>query len=411
MDRDDSHNSVSPIVELEDLVATFPDRHDLRRELIEHLLVAEDTTAALSHLHIICASNPANNWAARLGLALAQAVGHSDDKSRFARHIDDELLSDPNVVAGRVVPHPKHPASTSETLSRRLRLVLGGSGETVEPSIPVGNLDDMTGMKTVRRNLRALIDQISAEQHATIAPKAWLGGLFLFGPAHCGKSFAAELIAGELNAALWSFDLSHHWKPTALEQSISDAIESSVTDGIGVLHFANLDARDARAHLGPMLDDLDSAQTRTRIVIITSATEPWLVAPEFLDSRRARRSLLVLPPDAPPRRSCLTEAFRGRGTISTDDVEWLTARTDGFTFHELRQLVDYAVAAAKRDTNHAFMVPPIRHAIVREARQSVTMSCTEWLTKATHHAMVSPDTGLYDDLISYLSARDVTGDK
>lgn len=398
------------IAELEDAVAQSPGDDDLRRELVEHLLLARDFDAALGQLEILADRHPDALWPLRLATSTAMAAENPLSAARYRarlsemeRHpshlaFDQSLDTDHSVI----VPHPKHP-SRSTSVVRRLQLVIGGTGQAIEPQSPLTRLDDAAGIRTVRRNLREILEEV---RNASVGnPGKWFGGLLLYGPPNCGKSFAAEIIAGELEAPLWTFDLAHHWKPGGLQHSVRASLEKASAQSISVFSFTNLDVPHTDHVILPIVDMLDRARLSSRVVILGSATAPWAVSPEIVGEQRLSRVLLVLPPDAPARSAYLTECFRGRATISTGDVDWLAHHTDGYSFRDLRAIVDRVVTLALDECSADASIVSVTHEMVRKARTSVAMSSAEWLTTAAQHAMMNERSGLYDDLIAYLQAR------
>lgn len=434
------------IREVETSVAANPDDPDRRRELVELLIVAGEYDQALDHLDELRAQLPKTIWPVRLAIAVAVADGNHLLAARLRTDLRALDPTKNNGSSGQAEGQDRsHSASTHPSrgaqMVRRLQLIVGGSTDAQTPDSPETRIDDVAGIRTIRRNLRALLDEIHDQPQSP--DNAWLGGLLLYGPAHCGKSFAAELIAGELDAPLWTFNLTHHWRNLA--EQVERALDEAAKHPALVLYFTDIDLPDAPRLLQsvlPLLDrtstysaaaslsatpasptssasasSLSSASvsptsptspvspTRSRVVILGSATAPWAVSPDILRHGRFGRVLLVLPPDQPARTHYLTETYRGKATISTDDIEWAARRTEGFSFHDLDQLVTASVAYARDADESSVTIPLVNAAALRHARAQISPTSANWLTTAAQHALVTPESGLYDDLIAYLKAR------
>jgi len=78
----------------------------------------------------------------------------------------------------------------------------------------------------------------------------------------------------------------------------------------------------------------------------------------------------------------------------------------------LEHLLDFAIAASDADpvldsdSDPPGSLPRLSHQALRQARQQVPSSSSEWLTIAGHHALIAEASGLYDDLLAYFRERE-----
>lgn len=261
---------------------------------------------------------------------------------------------------------------------------------------PHRKVEDIRGIATIKRNLVTFVEGIKAREN--LSRDSWLGGVLLYGPVGCGKVFAAEVVASELAATMYLVDVSTGWDRKVFAQSVRDIIDDASDPGIKVLHFENVDAPAAASLFASILDDLDEASRRGRLIISASATLPWQVSSNLVREGRLGRVLLVLPPDPPSRALFLNERIARRGTISQYDLDWIVEHTEGHSFNDLNELLDVAF-------EHAESPAVLDRSAIRIARRDVPPSSAQWLSTAGHHALMNQEGGMYDDLLNYFNMR------
>jgi len=362
----------------------------LARDALEQAVASDDAEAFL-----------------RIGLQAAVVVGDHLLALRFERSLGAWLRAH-EVASGRVEEGPA-PASTIRSADHpsakgapRLELVTGGPAARATGAQPGRQLADVAGLATVKRNLAELVERART---SPTGDEGWLGGMLLYGPPACGKRFCAEVVAGELDAILWPFDLAEAWTAETLSTSLGAALATAGEHRI-VIHFANADSPGAAALVEPLLPRLDHAMTTRSVVVLGAATYPWLVTPRLVRPGRLGRVLLVLPPDAPARELFVQRRAEGRIRLDDADVDWIVAHTEGHSFGDLDRLLDVATTLALAVSGPLTEpVPLVPHLAVRTARQQVLASSAEWLTVAAHHALLNEEGGLYDDLLTYFHFR------
>ena len=289
-----------------------------------------------------------------------------------------------------------------------------------ELSAPGARLADVGGMDDVKRRLELsfLAPLRNPELRAQFG-KSMRGGLMLWGPPGCGKTFIARALAGELGANFYEVGLSDvldMWIGSS-ERNLHAVFDTARRNRPCVLFFDEIDAigqkrTQLRSGGGAMrgvvnqfLSELDGASTDNDGLFVLAATNhPWDVDPALLRPGRFDRMLLVLPPDAPAREAILRLHLRGKPAEALD-LGRIVRATDGLSGADLALICDHATEQAMAASMEAGTVRPIRQADLLDAVRDVRPSVQPWLETARNFAVYSNEAGAYDELLAYLKRR------
>lgn len=295
-----------------------------------------------------------------------------------------------------------------------------GTGSVDEDvTAPDVRLADVGGMEAVKQRLQAAF--LGPMQNPALAKqygKTLSGGLLLYGPPGCGKTFIARAVAGELGARFYAVSLADVLDMLIgqSERNIAAIFDTARRNSPCVLFLDEIDALgQKRIHLrnnsamrgtvNQLLGEMDSAVHRNDGVFVLAATNhPWDVDSALRRPGRFDRMLLVLPPDPPARQTILHYHLRER-PLAGIDLAQLTARTDGFSGADLAHLCDTAAESALADALRTGEVRPIGMADMERALAEVRPSTGAWFETARNVAQFANEGGAYDDLLVYLKSR------
>jgi SpoVK/Ycf46/Vps4 family AAA+-type ATPase len=397
----------------------------LRLHLAGLLLTSGQPAEALSHAAIVLGAHPDDPQALALAARAAEAAGDrvkAESYRRLATAIGAPTLpvSPPEDDRARTVTDTTSDDSKSGRVALRL---IEGNRVDAEPDAevqsPTITLRDVAGMETVkhRLNLAFLAPLRNPELRRTFG-KSLRGGLLLYGPPGCGKTFIARATAGELGAKFMSVGISDvldMWLGQS-EQNLKGYFEGARRQAPCVLFFDEVDAlgrkRSLMRHsagsgvISQFLAELDGLQADNRGVFVLAATNhPWDVDSALRRPGRFDRMLLVLPPDVTARLAILQAHCRDRPMADDVDLPSIASRLEDYSGADVAHLCEAAAELALEESLSAPSVRPITSAHFKKALKDVRPSIRAWLETAKNHALFANDGGVYDDLLDYLRAR------
>ena len=415
------------LASIERLVEQDPANLPLRLHLADLLLNDEQAEAAQRHVSFVLGAHPDHGEALALAARIAEARGDDNRAAAYRRLIDGlapPAAADSAPTTNTDPPSPAASAGQARPERVGLRLVEGNKVDPlpeIEAPDPLITLKDVAGMDAVKRrlNLAFLAPLRNPDLRRTFG-KSLRGGLLLYGPPGCGKTFLARATAGELGAKFMPVgiaDVLDMWLGQS-EQNLKGYFETARRQAPCVLFFDEVDALGRKRSLmrnsagsgviSQFLSELDGMQSDNRGVFVLAATNhPWDVDAALRRPGRLDRMLLVLPPDAAARDAILRASCRDRPVSPDIDFAWIAARTEDYSGADVAHLCEAAVEFAIEESLEAPAVQPVTMDHFKRAMKDVRPSIRPWLETAKNYALFANDGGVYDDLLEYLRTRKV----
>ncbi len=414
-----------------------PQSTPLRLHVANLLLESGAEAAALEHFSTVLANQPANLDALDGAARAADALGDSARAQGYRQLL--EALGKPSkptpLTPSTASPAPRpdsgagaegpssFPPPPGEAQGGGPERVRVGAGDEATPwweiETPDLTLKDVGGMEQVKRRLNvAFLGPMRNPELRKAYGKSLRGGLLLYGPPGCGKTFIARATAGELGARFLGIGLSDildMWLGQS-EHRLHEIFENARRNAPCVLFFDELDAigqkRVQLQHHGSMrnvvnqlLQELDGVDANNEGVFVLGATNhPWDVDTAFLRPGRFDRMLVVVPPDEPARLAILQHHVKGR-PVEGVDLRPMAARTDGFSGADLAHLCETATENALEQSVQTGVVRPITTADFQDALRQLRPSTRPWFETARNFVLFGNESGAYDDLMTYMKTK------
>ncbi|WP_375485426.1 AAA family ATPase [uncultured Jatrophihabitans sp.] len=276
-------------------------------------------------------------------------------------------------------------------------------------------LADVGGMTEVKKRLHAaFLAPLRNAELRSLYGKSLRGGLLLYGPPGCGKTFLARAVAGELGAAFVSVGLSDvlDMYIGTSERNLHEVFQLARREAPTVLFFDEIDALGQkrtqtrssalRGATNQLLAELDGVEGGNDGVFVLAATnQPWDVDPALRRPGRLDRTLLVLPPDRPAREQIFRHHLERR-PVEGMDLGKLAGATEGMSGADIAHICETAAEQALVDSVESGTPRLINFEDLRAAVREVRPSVTGWLDTARNVVQFGDDDGTYEQLRSYL---------
>lgn len=404
--------------------AAAPNDVVLRLHLADQLLAADDRTGAITEIAAALQIDPSHEGARR---AMDRALlpdrptvdyprpaksSSSFDWSQAERQVSD-IAGSMFLDRGPEDSETDGPSGSSSDGFARSSTAVNRGRFTVEPSRIT--LADVGGMDSVKDRLTAsFLAPLSNPRLRQLYGKSLRGGLLLYGPPGCGKTFIAKALAGELGAAFLSVGIADVLDPLfgQSERNLRDAFALARREAPCVLFFDELDAlgaRRSRQQVGMMrgavnqlLTELDGVDGANEGVFVLGATnQPWDIDPALRRPGRLDRTVLVLPPDAPAREAIFRFHLQHR-PVDSIDARRLAKDSEGLSGADIAYVCELASEQALLQSVRTGDPQPIRTPDLLRALPHARPSIGAWLDSARNLVLFGDDDGTYGDLRAYL---------
>jgi SpoVK/Ycf46/Vps4 family AAA+-type ATPase len=413
------------------------DSVQIRVALGRRLLEIGQPGEALPELERAIAAEPANREALEAAARAARAVGDAARAQAYELALSAPQAPSPAVPPPQVAPRPpasQRPPSpqapppqerapgevriADPEAAPRLRLVTSDDAAEVEGK-PAVTFADVGGLDDVKQRLnRSFLLPLKQPELFAKFGKSLRGGLLLYGPPGCGKTFVARALAGEIGARFISIGLSDvldMWLGES-ERKLHELFETARRAAPTVLFLDEVDALGQRRTqlkhsagrniVNQLLSEMDGVDSANRDLFVLGATNhPWDIDPALRRPGRFDRMVFVPAPDPPARERILSLRLADRPTAPALDLKALAQRTDGFSGADLAGLVDAATEMAFERTVDSGREQPIDDALLVAALKDARPSTQPWLETARNYALYANEGGSYDDLLAYLKSR------
>jgi SpoVK/Ycf46/Vps4 family AAA+-type ATPase len=277
------------------------------------------------------------------------------------------------------------------------------------------NFGDVGGMDSVKKEIELKIIKplLHPELYKAYGKKTG-GGILLYGPPGCGKTYIAKATAGQVSAKFISVtlnDILDMWVGSS-EKNLHELFELARRNTPSVLFIDEIDALGAsrsdmknsagRQLINQFLQELDGIDRSNDGVLIIGATNtPWNLDPAFRRPGRFDRIIFVPPPDQDSRSSILRLKLQQK-PVAEIDIAQLSKRMEHYSGADIDAVIDIAIEKKLEASFEDGIPKPLDTNDLLQAVKKHKPSTQEWFSTAKNFALFANDSGLYDDMLTYM---------
>lgn len=319
----------------------------------------------------------------------------------------------------------QNPHYSDEELDRQLRITAQDLNEQelddLDPLFlqkPSLNFNDVGGMDEVKKEIDLKI--IQPLKHPDIYKaygKKIGGGILLYGPPGCGKTYLAKATAGQVNAKFINVslnDILDMWIGNS-EKNLHEVFEIARENTPCVLFFDEIDALGAsrsdmkqsgsRHLINQFLQELDGIDNDNEGVLVLGATNaPWHLDSAFRRPGRFDRIVFIPPPDQSARESIFQLKLKNK-PIENIDYQVLSKKTKDYSGADIEAAIDISTEDKLEAAIREGVPKPLTTKDLLKAIKKHHATTKEWFTTAKNFALYANESGLYNDILAYLNIK------
>lgn len=275
------------------------------------------------------------------------------------------------------------------------------------------DFSDVGGMEELKERIRmSIIYPFKNKELFKKFKKKIGGGILMYGPPGCGKTLIAKATAGECGAHFMNIsihDILSKWigeSEQRVHQLFETARRKSPTiifiDEIDAMCIKRSDAGHTASLVNSFLTEIDGATSNNEDVLVIGATNtPWRIDSAFRRPGRFDHVLFVPPPDPGARESIFDLALQDipKENINVSKLAKLSDRFSGAD-------IAATIAAASEEVIQEIMKTgkeaKVSEKALLKAVKKHRPTTLEWLEQAANYASYANQSGLYDDLATFI---------
>ncbi|MGM7634842.1 AAA family ATPase [Bacillus sp. Hm123] len=318
-------------------------------------------------------------------------------------------------VDGHPIPEEVEQSRKWMDRSSKLKVINGGGEQKQEKStLSQVTFADVAGLDELKKtiHLRIISPFFNQGLFAKFRKKAG-GGVLLYGPPGCGKTFIARATAGECSAHFYPVHITDILDPYigVSEQNLKAIFDKARFQKPSIMFFDEVDtigfnraksSANTRGMIDTLLAEMEGIDTSTDQMLVIGATNmPWDVDNALKRPGRFDRLIFVAPPDEKAREQIFQLKLEGRFAKSID-VAKLAAQTEFFSGADIENVCELAVENVLAEILTTGNERPICMEDLLNVLKTQQPSTLEWLRTAKNYVKYANQSGLYNDVEQYL---------
>jgi len=293
-------------------------------------------------------------------------------------------------------------------------LMLGTSGVGIN-STPVESaaikFSNVAGMEGVKEELRkAIIYPLTKPELSKEFSRKAGGGILLYGPPGCGKTFIMQATVGEAGVNLYTVDIQDiiGGNPEAGSEKLHEIFKEARASAPSILFFDEIDALGGRRSMqsaasrfivNQFLTEMSGVEESNENVLIVGATNaPWDVDPALRRSGRFTTKVFIPPPDFPSRVALFMMCARKRPVEGSLDYNKLAELTEYYSSSDITALCDKAAEIPWSESMKGMLKRGVRMEDFMAALGGLKSTLVPWFALAEGELSRSGESDVYPEL-------------
>lgn len=241
------------------------------------------------------------------------------------------------------------------------------------------------------------------------------GGILLYGPPGCGKTFIAGATAGEIGANFYPVYISEILDRYfgASERNLHNIFETARANKPSVLFFDEIDtlgysrSKSSTDLMRPLVDtlltEMQSINNNTDKLLVIGATNmPWDVDSAFKRPGRFDKMVFVPPPDKEARKAIFQLKLNNRPIEGHIDYDYLAEHTVHYSGADIENVVEMAAENVITSIIDTGVERGITMDDLLKIIRVTKASTLEWLSIVKNYVKYGNQSGLYSDVADYI---------
>ena len=279
---------------------------------------------------------------------------------------------------------------------------------------PKTRFSDISGLEDVKEKIKLkVIEPLKNPKLFELFNKKFGGGIIMYGPPGCGKSFFAEATAGEAGVTYFNVkasDIKGRYVGET-EKNISELFKLAKKNQPCVIFFDEFEALgrergDAVGHdksmVSHLLTEIDGLGNKDKQIMLIAATnEPWSIDLALRREGRFGKTIFIPPPDFEGRSGILKNKLNGKPVDPSFDFDLIVRCMENYSGADIMEVCEAAIekviSRCLKDKKVYLITTNDLLGAIEEKTELITV---KWFNKALK--IIENDQSSFKELIEYV---------